>query len=188
MLIEEKDFQGFVEGDQKSFEVIFRQYYKTLVSFSMRYGLKDLEAEDVAIETLQHIWEIRKEIKSAAALHSLLFIAVKNRALNLLRNIKNQERIVKVQEEEKEEEIFYDRLMEEEMCRILDQAIGRLPAQCQQVVLSLLGGKSTAEIALEMQISINSVRTYKMRAIDLLRSILRDTPLVLLIFLSRISG
>lgn len=32
MVISEKHFQQFIKGDEKSFESIFCQYYKTLVS------------------------------------------------------------------------------------------------------------------------------------------------------------
>ncbi len=73
MTITEKDFGGFIKGDEKSFEIIFRQYYKTLVSFAMHYGLEQMEAEDVVIEVMHRIWEKRTEVQSAAALNSLFF-------------------------------------------------------------------------------------------------------------------
>ena len=55
MIISEKDFQQFVKGDEKSFETIFFQYYKTLVSYVMRHDLVAMEAEDIVIETFHHI-------------------------------------------------------------------------------------------------------------------------------------
>lgn len=77
---------------------------------------------------------------------------------NVLRNIKNRERIIHKQEDKTEEEEFYDYLMEEEVNRLLDEAIRALPAQCQQVVLLFLHGSSTTEIAEKMGISINTVK------------------------------
>lgn len=47
MIISEKDFQRFVKGNEKSFEIIFCQYYKTLVSYVMRHDLELMEAEDI---------------------------------------------------------------------------------------------------------------------------------------------
>lgn len=91
MLIKEKDFEGFADGCEKAFEVIFRQYYKTLVSFSMRYGLEQMEAEDVVIEVIHRIWEIRKEVKSPAALNALFYTSVRNRTVNVVRNLKKPE-------------------------------------------------------------------------------------------------
>lgn len=178
---------GFVKGHEKSFETIFRQYYKTLVSFSMRYGLEQMEAEDVVIEVVHHIWEIRKEVKSPAALNTLLYTSVRNRTMNVLRNLRNRERIIGEQGNKDEEDVFYDYLMEEEVSRLLDEAINALPPQCRQVVLLLLLGKSVAEIAGEMNVSVNTVKTYKMRAIEILRVTLSHHPLLLWMIMIRMN-
>ena len=94
MIISEKHFQQFVKGDEKSFETIFCQYYKTLVSYAIRHDLELMEAEDIVLETFHHIWQIREELKSPAALHSLLFTATRNRTLNVARNLKNRQKII----------------------------------------------------------------------------------------------
>ena len=60
MIISEKHFQQFVKGNEKSFETIFCQYYKTLVSYAMRHDLELMEAEDIVLETFHHIWQIRE--------------------------------------------------------------------------------------------------------------------------------
>ena len=85
----------------------------------------------------------------------------------------------------KEEEESQDYLMEEEMSHLLNEAINQLPKQCEQVIIGLLEGKSLQEIADNMQISVNSAKTYKLRAIQSLRSLLKDTPFLLLIILIR---
>ena len=118
MEIREKDYQGFIAGKEKSFDTIFRQYYKTLVSFSMRYGLEQMEAEDVVIEVIHHVWQKRKGIPSPVALNGLLYTAVRNRTLNVLRNLKNRERIINEQLADEEEE-FCEQVIEEEVERLL---------------------------------------------------------------------
>ena len=185
MVISEKHFQQFIKGDEKSFESIFCQYYKTLVSYAMRHDLELMEAEDVVLEIFHHIWQIRKELKSPAALHSLLFTATKNRTLNVARNLKNRQKLISENFPLKEEEESQDYLMEEEMSRLLNEAINQLPKQCEQVIIGILEGKSLQEIADNMQISVNSAKTYKLRAIQSLRSLLKDTPFLLLIILIR---
>lgn len=101
MVISEKDFTRFITGQEKAFEAIFRQYYKTLISFSMRYGLEQMEAEDVVIEAIHRICQIRRDVESPAVLHTLFFTSVRNRTLNALRNNKNRERIIGDQEKQK---------------------------------------------------------------------------------------
>lgn len=185
MIIQDVDLQGFIRGDERAFEGIFCQYYKTLVSYAMRYGLEQMEAEDVVIEIFHHIWQIRKELKSPAALHTLLFTATRNRSLNIIRNLKNRERIVnECITEDGKEEVAY--LMEEEMTRILDEAIHKLPGQCALVMTALLEGKNMQEIAEDLQISVNTVKTYKLRAIQILRTLLKEMPFLALLVLIRL--
>ena len=184
--ITEKDFGGFIKGDEKSFEIIFRQYYKTLVSFAMHYGLEQMEAEDVVIEVMHRIWEKRTEVQSAAALNSLFFTAVQNRTINVVRNLKNRNRILQSQEQQEKE--FYNYVTEEEITRLLDEAIKALPEKCRTVILLVLQGKTTAEIAGEMGISVNTVRTYKMRAIRILQDRLSGNPFILWMILLRLDS
>ena len=153
MVISERHFQQFIKGDEKSFESIFCQYYKTLVSYAMRHDLELMEAEDVVLEIFHHIWQIREELKSPAALHSLL-------------NLKNRQKLISENFPVKEEEESQDYLMEEEMSHLLNEAINQLPKQCEQVIIGLLEGKSLQEIADNMQISVNSAKTYRNRLID----------------------
>lgn len=186
MIISEKDFQQFVKGDEKSFETIFCQYYKTLVSYVMRHDLVAMEAEDIVIETFHHIWQIQEDLKSPAALHSLLFTATRNRTLNVARNLKNRQKIINENYSEQEEtEEVYDYLIEEEMSRLLDEAVSQLPKQCELVIVGLLAGKTLQEIAGEMQISVNTAKTYKLRAIQSLRKLLKDIPFLVLLILIR---
>lgn len=184
-MIDEKKFQQFVKGDETSFEIIFCQYYKTLVSYVMRHDLELMEAEDIVLETFHHIWQIREELKSPAALHSLLYTATRNRTLNVLRNLKNQQKIISENIIPEEEGEFQDYVVEEEMSRLLDEAINKLPKQCKQVIIGLLEGKTLQKIADEMQISVNSTKTYKLRAIQTLRSLLKDVPFLFLLIMIR---
>ena len=122
-------------------------------------------------------------MKSPAALHSLLFTATRNRTLNVARNLKNRQKIIEENIPLEEEEDHLDYLMEEEMSRLLDEAINKLSKQGEQVIMGLLEGKTLQQIADEMGISINSVKTYKLRAIQTLRTLLKDTPFLILMIL-----
>lgn len=181
MIINEEVFTEFISGKEKAFGDIFRQYYKSLVSFSVHHGLEQMEAEDLVIEVMHHIWEIRDRIKSASALHSLMYKSVHNRSMNVLRNINNRKRIIENYSEKQEIEEF---LIEEEVGRILNEAIEKLPAQCQKVIKELLTGKSTNEIADKLDISPSSVKTYKQRSIEILKKNLKNYPLLFLFVLS----
>ncbi|MDY5010968.1 hypothetical protein DXA50_12230 [Butyricimonas virosa] len=129
---------------------------------------------------------MREDLKSPAALHSLLFTATRNRTLNVARNLKNRQKIINENYSEQEEtEEVYDYLIEEEMSRLLDEAVSQLPKQCELIIVGLLAGKTLQEIAGEMQISVNTAKTYKLRAIQSLRKLLKDIPFLVLLILIR---
>lgn len=97
----------------------------------------------------------------------------------------NRQKIINENYSEQEEtEEAYDYLIEEEMSRLLDEAVSQLPKQCELVIVGLLAGKTLQEIAEEMQISINTAKTYKLRAIQSLRELLKDTPFLVLLILN----
>ena len=71
-MISEDVFQDFVMGREKAWEIVFRQYYKTLVSFVMRHGLEQMKAEDIVVEVFYKIWNDKIPIKSPSHLNNLL--------------------------------------------------------------------------------------------------------------------
>ena len=105
---------------------------------------------------------------------------------NVLRNLQNRKRLLEENYRPEEEEEPRDYVAEEEMSRLLDEAVAQLTGQCKVVVTDLLKGKSLQEIADEMGVSVNTVKTYKARAIDALKDLLRDSPYLLLTILIRI--
>ena len=147
----------------------------------MRHGLELMEAEDIVLEVFHRIWQIREELKSPSALHTLLYTSVRNRSLNVYRNLRNRQHLIEenFRYEEYVEEP-HDYVAEEEMGRLLDEAVEKLPGQCKVVITSLLQGKSIQEIADGLDLSVNTVKTYLARAMKFLRAQL----LMVLILLS----
>ena len=72
------------------------------------------------------------------------------------------------------------------MGRLLDEAVEKLPGQCKVVITSLLQGKSMQEIADGLDLSVNTVKTYKQRGIEMLKDLLSDTSFFVLMVLLRI--
>ena len=101
----------------------------------------------------------------------------------MARNLKNRQKIIEDNIPVEEEEVAFDYLMEEEMSRLLNEAINKLPKHGEQAIMGFLEGKTLQQIADEMEISINSVKTYKLRAIQTLRTLLKDTPFLILMIL-----
>lgn len=169
-------FENFIKGKESAFDEIFKQYYRTLVFFSTKHGLELTEAEDVVMDTFHKVWQMRKDILSAAAMNTLLFTLTHNRTLNVIRNLKNRQNINAGLGLKDLDEGFESAIMEDEILRILDDAIANLPNQCKEVVLLYLSGKSVSEIAETMNLSVNTIKTHKTRAILNLRKVMDKEP------------
>ena len=71
-----------------------------------------------------------------------------------------------------EEEQEY--ILEEEVNALIYQAIGTLSQQAQKMVIMTLNGDSNLEIAKKLNVTINTVKSTKLKAYQILRKRLRN--------------
>jgi len=71
-----------------------------------------------------------------------------------------------------EEEQEY--ILEEEVDALIYQAIGTLSQQAQKMVIMTLNGDSNLEIAKKLNVTINTVKSTKLKAYQILRKRLRN--------------
>jgi RNA polymerase sigma-70 factor (ECF subfamily) len=171
-------------NNPKAFETVFKQYYALLC----KYALSFLKSEDIAEETVQEIfvdiWERRESININISLKAYLFRPVHNRCINRLK------KLVKIydthpvydyseipenpdlngSDENQPTYIFYDGIEED-----LENAIQSLPDQCR-IIFMMCRFKSMQyqEIASQLNISVNTVKTQLQRALEKLRKTLID--------------
>lgn len=81
------------------------------------------------------------------------------------------------------ETFFHDKVIAEESYRILIDAIDKLPPQMRKIILLALEGKNNPEIADELHVSGETVRSQKKAAYRKLRDFLKDYYYVVLIYL-----
>lgn len=81
------------------------------------------------------------------------------------------------------DETFFDTLTEIESSRLIAEAVATLPPQTRDIIRRTLRGQHLAEIAGEMAISVNTVKTLKYRAIHrLAEKLCREDFAVFLLF------
>jgi len=174
---EEVLLQQFAAGDQSAFRIIFSRHYKALCYFASTIVANDQEAQDLVQEVFSTLWDKRAGFRTAASIKAFLFISTKNACLNFL---KSRERLTL-----KEKEFSYLQpgaemagtgafdpvLTETEILQHLYAEIEQLPAQCRRIFkMSYLEGRKNDDIARALQLSYNTVRAQKLRALKLIRS------------------
>ena len=156
------DIQQFREGDKKAFKTTFDCLFESICLFVNRFINNVPAAEDIAQETFISLWNHRAEMQSAAHIKSFLYISAHNASLDYLKHekIKNAYTSHALQESATTE-TFIHFVIEEEVARILHTTEQELPTQCRQIFILAMQGISNEDIATQMGISINTVKTQK---------------------------
>lgn len=159
-----------------SLEHLFRVYYKRLCYYASEFVGNIHEAEDIVQDSFIKFWNRKTEFSDERSVKNFLYVTVKNACLNTIRH--NQV----VQKHENEEtkhnhtnanEVL-NLLIKAEVLNELYHAIDSLPEGCQKIFkLSYFEELRNGEIADLLNVSINTVKTQKYRALHLLRQKLK---------------
>ena len=173
-------------GDSTAFELLFRHYYPGLVVYASKFLQDRTEAEEIVQDFFCRLWEKRRNIKMSSSLKSYFFQSVKNRSLNLLRNIKISQPVISELIQKANKELIFDSdlYIASELQSVIEQAVNKLPDKCREVFLmSRFKNMKNDEIAIEMNISKRTVETHISNAIKVLKVELKEF-LVLLVLLN----
>jgi RNA polymerase sigma-70 factor (family 1) len=160
----------FNNGDERAFQHLFNLYYKPLCYFAK--GLTDtrLEAEDLVQDAFIQLWSRRGGFNSFRSVKAFLYLAVKNSGLNLNKHRKVADKYQWRQKGAQDEEVIMKRIIEAEVLGEVHAALRKLPAGCRRVIhLYYFQGLSNQEVAAHLNVSVNTVKTQKLRGLKMLR-------------------
>lgn len=155
-----------------SIENLFNTYYLRLSYFAFKMLDDKAGAEDVAQDAFVKYWTRRGEFPNETTAKTYLYITVRNACLNILRHEGVEKKYLEQQDKTKtqEEEKGLSQIIESEVLGEIHKAIEDLPPGCRQVLkLAYFEKLKNDEIASLLQVSINTVKTQKARALQLLR-------------------
>ena len=161
----------------KAFKQFFEGFYPSVCLFARKY-LKDADlAEDIAQEAFIEFWKRKEKFTELKSIKGFIYTVTRNKCLNIIKLRDIQENILK--NKISSDDYFYELILEEETYHILHKVINSLaPQSCRIVWLSTEGNKNQ-EIASQLNISINTVKTLKKNAYKELRYQLKDHIFVL---------
>lgn len=168
----------------KSFRKFFEDFYPAVYSFLLNYTGDEELARDLSQDTFLRIYEKRALTDTIEHAKAFLYTTARRLYLDHLKHARAGERYLDAYEDEHgDEHSFLVAVTREETLRILYSAIDRLPRQTRNVVMLGLHGKSNQEVAQQLGISINTVKSLKKSAYTSLRSFLaKDYWFILLFF------
>ncbi len=167
---------AFQAGEKAAEEFIFKKFYKPLCLFAFNIVDETMAAEDIATESLLKAFVKRGEFKTIEGLKAFLFICVRNSCINFCKAKKRQEQRFKeisfsqVIDTDEWDNTSLNEMYKAEIINEIYNRIETLPAKCQRIFkLAFLKQLSPSEIANEMSIDPQTVRSQKSRALQLLR-------------------
>lgn len=166
----------------KLFEQLFKENFKPLCSFAIKYVGNLEEAKNLVQEVFISVWEKFDALPADTHYRSYLYTAVRNRSLNHLRDKKKIVALEHVVEHKLAEE--NTALEATELEREIEYAVNSLPDKCRQVFeMSRQQGLKHQEIADKLNISIKTVETQISKALAVLRTRLGEfLSLILILF------
>ncbi len=166
MLIE--DIQ---QGNSGAFKQFFEGFYPSACVFARKY-LRDSDlAEDAAQDAFIEFWKRKDQFNDFKAVKGFLYTVTRNNCLNQIRIRNLHEEILR--KELTTDSFFNELIQEEETYRIIYQAVNGLANQSRKIILLSLKGYKNPEIAEELDISLNTVKTLKKNAYKELRNKLK---------------
>jgi RNA polymerase sigma-70 factor (family 1) len=156
------------QGDQQSYRIVFDHYWDQVYSTALVFTKSTEISKDLAQDIFVQIWMKKEALKNVSRFESYLYIITRNLIIDWLR------KKVYVHENEEYLKNYFEetcylpgqQLEFKELEQAVNQAISHLPPQQQTAFrLSRLQGLSHEEIALQMGISKQSVKSYIVRAI-----------------------
>lgn len=169
------------KGDETAFNQLFRHFYSPLLNFAIDMVKQRTVAEEIVSDVFIKIWNKQEELLLIEKLRVFLFVAVKNKCYNHLRD----HSFWKVTVEEDSAASLTsdynpaDDLAFRELQHQLHMAVEQLPEQCKQVFKMIReDGLKFKEVAEILQISPRTVETQLYRAIKKIRLVLSadETP------------
>lgn len=164
------------------FELLFRNNYARLYYHALQLVHDKDGAEDLVQEAFTKLWRRRTDFDNEFAAKSFLYLTVRNAGLNVLRHEKVKERFAHHRSEEPfEESAALHKIIKAEALGEIYRSIEELPEGCRNVFkMGYLQELKNHEIAEQLNISVNTVKTQKARALQLLR--LKLNPELFIIF------
>lgn len=175
-------FERIKRNDPLAFEKVFRDNYKRLFLFAENFVCDSNVAEDIVQSIFVKLWDT-KGPGSISNLEGYLYTSTKNACLTYLSHLQMVDR----HKEKLVEALVYSQNItieeDNELQKKIKDAINKLPPQSQKIIyLKIYEGFKNEEIAEELNISVNTVRTHIFRGYKALKKHLSSLYLITILF------
>ncbi|MDD5738430.1 MAG: sigma-70 family RNA polymerase sigma factor [Candidatus Pacebacteria bacterium] len=169
---DEQLISQYLEGDEKSLEILIKRYLKPIYSFVYKNIGNRAVAEDITQEVFVKVWKNIKRFNKEKKFKNWLFTIAKNSSIDFLR--KKKIATVSFNDDlSSEKSGFTEGIEQRETIKEIHNALKKLSPSYQAIVLLKDESNLTfKEIAKELNEPINTIKSRYRRAIFILKDLL----------------
>lgn len=175
---------GVNRKDKNVWRDFYDRYYAALCSYVAKIVSVPEAVEDLVQEVFIAVWEGKRTFADSKELTNYLYRACYNNALLYIRNNQIHDTILDALPKEddfEDEEVMYALTVKEEAIRQLYYYIEELPTEQRRIILLRIEGHSWEEIAEQLGVTINTIKTQKSRSYKFLREKLGNSTYSILL-------
>ena len=154
-------FSQIQGGDREAFKCVFDKYMDRLYFYALGVVKEKEVAEDIVQDVFLYLWHNARKIDLNGLLVRYLLKAVKNACINykLRLEVEREYQRKFLQTKSDEEEVYSEDRLELLRSRLIE-LLEQLPPKCKEIfVLGCVEGLKYKEIAEQLGISVNTVKT-----------------------------
>lgn len=150
------------EENSQAIKELFTSMFSPLCAYGSRYITDPNDVKDMVQEVFVALWEKRNTFEQLAEIKSYLYASVRNNCLNYLKHlsVRSKQEDALIYQLESDHSLD-NPVLEEESFNQLYQEIHILPTAAKKIMLLALRGLKNKEIAEELGVSENTVKTQK---------------------------
>ncbi len=161
--------------EEKVWEQLYERYYTSLCNYISGLVHDGNAAADLVQKVFSGLWERNPVFSTIKLLRAYLYRSARNAAITWLEHERAERKIMEVcglyfRENFSSPDDLTIMSAKEEMVRKLYQCIEKLPEQQRRIMLLSCKGMSVKQIARELNVSVNTVKTQKKRAYTALKN------------------
>ncbi len=170
----------FQEGDEAALAFFYREFHPALTLFAYQW-VKSLQiGQEIASEAFVKTWKMHRKLDSYTGIRAYLYTIVRRDCQHSLRQERKRAKTDQMAVARKDcPDTPFQHLLRAETYRMVHAAIKTLsPGNRRVITMHFLEGKTTGQIARELDLHPHTVQTQKTRGLKALRKIIQH-PLLL---------
>ena len=172
--MEDDRWRDFSKWDEKMMQEFIRENAAAFRVFVSRYAKREEDIDDILQDAYLKLWQNRMRIGEVASPRNYFYTMLKHVADDFYSSSWHR-RTVSLEEvpaDVPDEGALERHVMEAETSRLIAEALAKLSPQARRVMEMTLEERPLQEIAKELGVTVNTVKTVKYRALNRLSELL----------------